>query len=634
VFSFLCLLLVTWSVAIIVQRTGVDARVHAGLNLLEDTAAFLLPPATLHIAISVAFEGRRPAHATAGLAAAYGLSALVILQAAVDPAHPIAVNGPTWSPFGLDGSLLGWLFIAVRGLIFGAAVGYLVAGLRRAGEDVARQRQLQVALATVVLGVAGGMARILPENIGGPPWIGVSLVSAAMVMAAYAVMAQHVFLAAEVTVRALRWSLLAGLGIVAYVALLLALDGAVRAFLGIDFPLVLVLAVVVTIALFDPVAGRLRDIRAGTDRDVERGRLLRALGTDAMMGQEPERAVEPALARLARTFDLAGAEVLDAEGDAVATVGEIRPDDPLATRLDLVADDLGLGQVIFGAKRSGLPVTTAEMATLREAASYLASSLRLAERQRVQATALTELREAGSAVQVRGSVLSDRLADAADIPPGLRIHALGPLRAERDGEPVRRWGGEKAGSRQAEAIFAFLFDRGERGAAKDEILELVWPDVDLDRADVAFHRTLLGLRGMLRPGGRGRSPDGPISFHNDRYRLDPALVEWSDVDEFSALLAEAGAAEPEEALPIMERARALYRGDYLDDCPFYGDSVHAEERRDDLRLRYVDLLIDLAERYGARGDRGSAAACLREAQSVSGEELPRIEQALARLGAD
>ena len=338
---------------------------------------------------------------------------------------------------------------------------------------MARQRQLQVALATVIVGVVGGMARILPENIGGPPWVGVSLVSAAMVMAAYAVMAQHVFLAAEVTVRALRWSLLAGLGIVAYVALLLALDGAVRAYLGIDFPLVLVLAVVVTIALFDPVAERLRDVRAATDHDVERGRLLRALGADAIMGQEPERAVEPALARLARTFDLAGAEVPGAQGDALATVGEIRPDDPLAVRLELVADDIVLGQVTFGAKRTGLPVTTGEMATLREAASYLASSLRLAERQRAQATALTELREAGSAVQVRGSVLSDRLADAADVPPGLRIHALGPLRAERDGEPVRRWGGEKAGSRQAEAIFAFLFDRGERGAAKDEFLELV-----------------------------------------------------------------------------------------------------------------------------------------------------------------
>ena len=54
---------------------------------------------------------------------------------------------------------------------------------------------------------------------------------------------------------------------------------------------------------------------------------------------------------------------------------------------------------------------------------------------------------------------------------GMHVFALGPLRAERDGEPVRQWGGEKAGTRQAEARFAFLFDRGERGGSKENRLQ-------------------------------------------------------------------------------------------------------------------------------------------------------------------
>ena len=106
------------------------------------------------------------------------------------------------------------------------------------------------------------------------------------------------------------------------------------------------------------------------------------------------------------------------------------------------------------------------------------------------------------------------------------------MRVERDGELVRRWGGEKAGTRQAEAVFAFLYDRGERGVAKDEFVELIWPDVDLERADLAFHRTLGGLRGTLEPGRRGGDRGGAITFHNDRYRLDPKLIGWSDAQAF------------------------------------------------------------------------------------------------------
>ena len=130
--------------------------------------------------------------------------------------------------------------------------------------------------------------------------------------------------------------------------------------------------------------------------------------------------------------------------------------------------------------------------------------------------------------------------------PALRVHALGPLRVERDGAPIERWGGDKAGTRQAEALFAFLFDRGERGVTKDEVLQIIWPDTDLSKADLAFHRTMVGLRGTLDPG-RGRK--SVIRFHNDRYRLDPAVIAWSDASEFLARLASAREAPAADSVP-------------------------------------------------------------------------------------
>ena len=613
VFVFLCGLLVLWSVSIAVQRTTDDASLTASVNLFEDVAAWLLPAATVHIAFVIAFEGRYTRAAAAVLVLAYGLGVTGIVQAVVDPTHPIAFDEPNWEPFGIDGTTVAWVFTGLRAFVFGAAIGYLVAGLRAAGDDRARRRQLIVAIATVGVGVIGGMLRILPPELGGPRFVGVTLVAVAVVLATYAVVAQHVFLASDVAARAVRWSLVAGIGVVAYVVAILALDAAVGAALAIDLPIVTALAIVGTLALFEPVSAWVRG-RVGTDSgSADEQRLLVALGADPLLTQAPERALMPALERVARTYDLSGASIMAADGQVLASVGDVDPDGPDGLRLGL--EDGGRAVFIPGPGRS---FTRSELGALRLASGYLASSLRLAERQEQQVAAIGELRAEREAVESRGSALQDALARATDPDDALHVFALGPLRAERDGEPVRRWGGEKAGSRQAEAIFALLFDRGERGASKDEILEVVWPDVELERADVAFHRTMLGLRATLRPGrrGGGSSANEPIGFHNDRYRLDASTVAWSDLAEFERLLALAQGAG-DDALDALEQARALYRGEYLDDVPYLGDSAAIEERREQLRDALGDVLTELAARYGERGDRVAAAACERQAAAVA-----------------
>jgi DNA-binding SARP family transcriptional activator len=630
VFGLLCLLLVTWSVAIIVQRLTAEAGVRPFVNLLEDASAFLLPATTTHIAIAVAFEGRRPRLATGVLVAGYALAALTIAQAAVDPAHPIQFFAPHFTPLGIPGVTVAWAFALGRLTIWAFGVAYLVAAFRAAGDDRARRRQLAVAVATVVLGVVGGMLRILPENIGGPEWVGVSIVAAATVLATYAILAQHIFVAPAAAERAVRWSLAAGIGIVAYVAALVGLEELTGRLLGINFPIVTALAVVMTLALFEPVADRLRDRAAGGELAAARGRLLRALGVDPILGNDPERAVRPALDRLVRTFELTGAQIAVAGEPAVAS-GSVDPDDPLAVRLALTDEGRTFGQAVFGRKRSGLSFAPSDLRALGLAVEYLAATQRLAERQREQAEALVALGAEGDVLESRGSALREALAEAAAPPTGLHVYALGSLRAELNGEPIRRWGGEKAGARQAEAIFAFLFDRGDRGVAKDEILELVWPDVDLERADVAFHRTMLGLRTALQPGRRPRRASGPITFTNDRYRLEPSVVAWSDVGSFEDVVARAGSAPDDEAVRLFEQARALYRGEYLDDCPYYGDSAAVEDRRTGLRQQYVDVLVELGERYARRGDRTAAASALRQAQALADNELPRLSRALSRL---
>jgi len=630
VFSLLCLYLVGWSLAIIVQRLTDDSGILRPAKAVEDLGAFLLPAATLHIALSLAVEGRRSTLQNAVLAATYLVCGAMAIGAVVAPDQRFSVTSPHFELPGIPGEVFGWAWIVARILIFAAAVTWIATALRTAGGDRARRRGLTAALATVFVGAAGGVIRFLPGPADTDPWIGVSLVTLAMVLAAYAVFAQGVFLAPEVAGRAFRYSVAIGLGVTIYVAALVGLERLSAEVLSIDLPVVTALAIVVTIALFDPIANRARDLIGGGADQGASARLLRVLGRDLMTAQRPEGSVQPALERLTRTFRLTGAQVTDPTGAIMAEHGAPPRESALAVGFPLEREGTALGRVTFGPKRSQLPFTHREVEILSLAAGYLATSLGLAEREGEQAQALTTLEHERTTFETEAEALRQALATTA--PPASTVHvfALGPLRAERGGSLIDQWGGAKAGTRQAEAIFAFLFDRGERGASKDEMVELIWPDVDIERADLAFHRTLGGLRSTLRAG---RDRAGAITFRNDRYRLDSGLIEWSDVVAFEERMTAASAAtDPAQSLLNLERARSLYRGDYLDDCPFYGDSAFVEDRRAFLRGRFVDLLLALGARYEARHDLPAAAACYRQARQVAGEEVRVAEVALDRLG--
>jgi DNA-binding SARP family transcriptional activator len=249
------------------------------------------------------------------------------------------------------------------------------------------------------------------------------------------------------------------------------------------------------------------------------------------------------------------------------------------------------------------------------------------------AAALEQAWAEGQRMSQAEAIAYARGSDATAEPEGgLRVTALGPFAVQRSGERLKHWGGPKAGSRQAQAIFGFLLDRGERGVAKDEFIEVIWPDAEMTQGDLNFHRTIGGLRSTLdnaNPSG----PAGPVIFANGRYRLRPGVVGWVDVAEFERHLQHAAQATDElAAIRALEDARALYRNDYLDDCPVYGDSEYVEERRRSLRGRLLDALVDLGNRYERRGDATLAAARFREALHRAGGEYPAATVGLERLG--
>ena len=606
-FALLSFALVAWSSSVIVQRLSDSASAIEIAHGIEELAAALVIPATAHFSLMVATEGHASRRRVRLLALAYLLNVLFALPGVIDRSNPIAISAPHLDVGLVPAAALGWAWIVIRLVTLLGGAAWLLDAFQRAKSDRRRRRQLGVTLLTVAVGTLGGLIRLF--NVVGQtdPWIGVSLVTVSMVLSASVVFSAGVFFAPEVAGRAFWTSLGLGLGLFVLVGVLLVADAASRQLLGLDLPLLTIIALVVTVAVYEPAAAWGRARLAGrSPAALARDRLMMAVGQPTLGSRAAAAGIQPALTRVASELDLAGATVVLRDGSIAATEGTT-PDPATAPAITLVSQQEVMGELRVGRTLSGAPLSAGDEELLRLSAAYVAAALRTGRREDEQAEALTGLARDRAHVESAATDLHEALVRRASRPPGLRIFALGPLRVERGDSPIERWGGEKAGTRQAQALFAFLFDRGERGLAKDEALELIWPDTDVERADLAFHRTLGGLRHTLDLRGDGGKSS--VRFHNDRYRLDPGLIEGSDVATFLARLDEARDGRGGvETLRLLEEARGLYRGEYLDDCPFYGDSVYVEDRRGSLRGRSVDLLIALGEGYEASVDRASAAA--------------------------
>ena len=631
VFALLSLAIATWSSSIIVERLATSVEAALIAHAVEELMAAVTIAGTAHFSLAIASEGLPSARRRRIVLGIY----LANFVFAAPTIISTLTNLPRFTDDPLPGAIFGWAWIAARlaSLIIGAR--WLTGALRIASPGSLRQRQVRAALATVVTGGVGGGMRFLPVIGQLDAWIGVSLVAMAVVLAAYAVFSAGIFFGPAVAGRAFRTSLFGALGSFVIVSLVLGVEATSRALTGVELPIFTAIALVMTVTLYEPVTQLLRR-RLGGDgpRTVARRRLLLALGQSGPTAQSAEAGVGPALARLAAALEVRGLAVARADGGIAASEGAGAASTWIEA-IPLVADGEVLGELRVGPTVSGDPLSPRDQDLVRMSAAYVAAALRAGRREDEQVEQLAGLAEERAAVESQASTLHAALVQHADAPVGLRIHALGALRVERSGASIDRWGGDKAGTYQSEALFAFLFDRRGRGVTKDEAEEVIWPDLDLDKSDTAFHRTISALRRTLEPGLKRGNESKLVTYHHERYWLDPATMAWCDADAFAAA-AERGhtlmrQGDLEAARTLLAGALELYRGDYMDDCPFFGDSAYVEGRRTELREQRIDALLALGAVYERLGQAGEAVTCFRRALAAADGDCPRAEEGLARL---
>jgi DNA-binding SARP family transcriptional activator len=188
-----------------------------------------------------------------------------------------------------------------------------------------------------------------------------------------------------------------------------------------------------------------------------------------------------------------------------------------------------------------------------------------------------------------GSTIRPGPAGASRVQPALYATLFGAFAIYRKHSPVP-FGRRRVGME----LCCFLLARGGQPVPRDELLELLWPEVDRDRALHRLHVAISDLRQVLDERGASESL---VQLDEDRYSTAAHRIV-TDCDVFEEHYRQgrmllARGARP-AAAEELRRALSLYTGDFLADLPdadwTHGPRTHYAERR----LSSLELLCEHA----------------------------------------
>jgi DNA-binding SARP family transcriptional activator len=185
----------------------------------------------------------------------------------------------------------------------------------------------------------------------------------------------------------------------------------------------------------------------------------------------------------------------------------------------------------------------------------------------------------------------------------LRIGLLGGFRVERVGVagPVSRWQ-----RRSAKMLTKLLATCPRHALHREQILEILWPGVDVDSALNSFGKALYAARRALEPELLPRESSAYLRLTESMVALDTEHVTV-DADHFQQL---AERALRRREVAAYEAALAAYGGELLPEDRY---EDWCEERRYYLAELHARLLVEMAEALEKRGAYSASAERLHEA---------------------
>ena len=198
-----------------------------------------------------------------------------------------------------------------------------------------------------------------------------------------------------------------------------------------------------------------------------------------------------------------------------------------------------------------------------------------------------------------------------------RITMLGGLSAWRNNREVVRFRTRKTGG-----LLGYLSYNLNQNHHRDELVDIVWPDLDVDRGRVCLSSAVYSLRRQLEPPD---VPAGSVLITN-RFdvRLNPQTVT-TDLQEFAFNIERAAAiTEARDRLTLLESAINLYRGELLPGC----QEDWVGEARDRISLQYlksarsaIQILEELGDPERALEIAMQASACVPDREDAHYEAI-------------
>jgi DNA-binding SARP family transcriptional activator len=185
----------------------------------------------------------------------------------------------------------------------------------------------------------------------------------------------------------------------------------------------------------------------------------------------------------------------------------------------------------------------------------------------------------------------------------VRVSLLGGFRVERDGDEQAEPDWPR---RSAKTLTKLLAAHPAHSMHREQIIDVLWPEVDVESALNSFSKALHAARRAFEPSLERRKDSSYLRLADSVLALNTKRVVI-DADVFESLAANAMQSGQVSAY---QAALAAYSGELLPEDRY---ERWCAERRNALAELHVRILVGLAEVYERRGACNEAADRLREA---------------------
>jgi len=178
----------------------------------------------------------------------------------------------------------------------------------------------------------------------------------------------------------------------------------------------------------------------------------------------------------------------------------------------------------------------------------------------------------------------------------LEVGVLGPLRVDRDGQPV------EVGSLKQRCMLATLALQPGCVVGSEELIDVLWGEHPPSACRNLVHTYVARLRRLLGPQqASARAPAQMIATANGGYRFmaDDTQLDLLRFDQFAARASEMQATDPARALELLTRALGSWRGPVLagltERLSQHPVAVAVAGRRLAAAAAYADLALELRQ---------------------------------------